>query len=505
MNNWTMRAILLALTIMLVATWLRFPFIRAGMPYFYDEDEAHHYNRVVNMVKRGEFNPNYFLKPSLHFYLRMPVVAVGFLASVRAGEIRSVKEIVTRDSFGLADYSFSAFPQKIAKYSRAFSTAFSIFVVLLTVLIAQQIRIPVAGALAAGALVAISPPLISSSATIGVDGMVSVFALLTTALSLRIIDRPTLGTVIAAGVAAGCAIGTKYNAAPIALVPLIAVIVARGAGIGAVVGALITPCLAFLATTPFLLANLPLFLDHIGYEIWHYGVEGHVGHTAEPGINQALFYISCLSRSALGVAALVTAGIGLLLMLALRDKRYFIFLAFPVLYFLLMISQKANFTRNMHIIIPYLACCAGFLLAGVGSKFRKLSGVVVALALIGLSIQPVLAAISQRSALQSRAESRITAANWLKQNLTGDGKTAVSGVLQFEPQVFKLPGVVRVDLKDQTPLSLREQGFSRVIAHISELSSAEHQSELSLAVEIAGDSEAQRIVSNPAIRIYQIR
>lgn len=500
-----MRAILLALTILLVATWLRFPFIRAGMPYFYDEDEAHHYNRVVNMVKRGEFNPNYFLKPSLHFYLRMPVAAVGFLASVRAGEIRSVKEIITRDTFGLADYSFSAFPQKIAKYSRAFSTLFSLFVVFLTILIAHQLRLPVAGSLAAGALVAISPPLISSSATIGVDGMVSAFALLTTALSLRIIDRPTIGAVIAAGVAAGCAIGTKYNAAPIALVPLIAVIVARGAGIGAVIGAIITPCIAFLATTPFLLANLPLFLDHIAYEVWHYGVEGHVGHTAEPGIKQALFYISWLSRSALGIAGLIAAGLGLLLMLGLRDKRCFIFLAFPILYFLLMISQKANFTRNMHIIIPYLACCAGFLLASFGSRFRKLSAMVVALALIGLSIQPVTAAISQRSALFSKEESRITAANWLRQNLSTGGRTAVSGVLQFEPQLFKLPGVTRVDLKGQTPQSLREQGFTWVIAHISELSSEEHQSALALELEVPGDSEAQRIVNNPAIKIYQIR
>ncbi|NDC38077.1 MAG: hypothetical protein EBZ48_08485 [Proteobacteria bacterium] len=77
MNTWSTRTLLLALVILAFAAWLRVPFIRSGMPYFYNEDEAHHYNRVVNMVKRGEFNPHYFLKPSLHFYLRMPVVAVG--------------------------------------------------------------------------------------------------------------------------------------------------------------------------------------------------------------------------------------------------------------------------------------------------------------------------------------------------------------------------------------------------------------------------------------------
>ena len=80
MQTWSLRSLLLAFIIIGIAAWLRFPFINSGMPYFYDEDEAHHHNRVVNMVKRGEFNPNYFLKPSLHFYLRMPVVAVSFLA-----------------------------------------------------------------------------------------------------------------------------------------------------------------------------------------------------------------------------------------------------------------------------------------------------------------------------------------------------------------------------------------------------------------------------------------
>ena len=67
------------------------------MPYFYQEDEGHHFNRLVEMVKNGDFNPHYFNKPSLHFYLRMPAIAGSFLWSARANEIESIQDIVTRD------------------------------------------------------------------------------------------------------------------------------------------------------------------------------------------------------------------------------------------------------------------------------------------------------------------------------------------------------------------------------------------------------------------------
>jgi hypothetical protein len=501
MNTWTTRTLLLALVVLGIAAWLRFPFMRSGMPYFYDEDEAHHHNRVVNMVKRGDFDPQYFLKPSLHFYLRMPVVAASFLASVRAGEVRSVKEIVTRDTFGVGDYSFSASPQKIAKWNRAFSVAVSLLVILLTIVLAGQLGLPASATLLAAALVGVSPALVQSSATIGVDGIVTACALLATILALRVIDRPTLGAVIAAGVAAGCAIGTKYNAAPIALLPLLAVVVARGAGVGALAAAILTPCLAFLATTPFLLANLPLFLDHLGYEIWHYGIAGHEGHTGEPGLGQALFYAKWLWSSALGVAAFAVSICGIVLLLLRGEKRYVLFVAFPLLYLLLMISQKANFTRNMHLMIPFLACGAAFLAELICSRFGKARGAATFFVTLGLCAQPFLWALNQRTEAQSLPESRLQAAAWLMERSSENKKTALSGALQFEPGVLKLPGVTKVDLSKETAETLKAQGFERIVAGAAELTGLDT---LTLESSIPGELGQQRIVKNPEIRMYQI-
>src|SRR5687768_6937474 len=93
---------------LLIGLLFRAPFVGTGLPYFYDEDEAHHFNRTVEMVKSGDFNPRYFLKPSLHFYLRVPVTAAAFLWNVRHEHLRSVQEIRTRSAYGLAGYSFTA-------------------------------------------------------------------------------------------------------------------------------------------------------------------------------------------------------------------------------------------------------------------------------------------------------------------------------------------------------------------------------------------------------------
>ena len=91
----------LAITAAIALVWWR-PWIEGGLPYLYQEDEAHHHNRTVEMVKEGRFNPNYFLKPSLHFYLRMPVIAAGFLYEVSQGRVRKLEELKTRDPRGLA-------------------------------------------------------------------------------------------------------------------------------------------------------------------------------------------------------------------------------------------------------------------------------------------------------------------------------------------------------------------------------------------------------------------
>ena len=73
------------------ALFLRYTEIGAGLPYIYQDDEGHHFSRLVSMVKQGSYDPHYFNKPSLHFYLRMPVVAVAYVWAVKQGDLTSLR------------------------------------------------------------------------------------------------------------------------------------------------------------------------------------------------------------------------------------------------------------------------------------------------------------------------------------------------------------------------------------------------------------------------------
>ena len=135
-SNQRLNGLLMA-ALLFFCVWLRYPAIGSGLPFFYQEDEAHHFNRTVEMVKSGDFDPHYFHKPSLHFYLRIPALISGFLWNVREGHIRSIKEIRTRDPYGLAGYAFTASHPGIVKWNRALSLLFSVLAVWLTCLLAR--------------------------------------------------------------------------------------------------------------------------------------------------------------------------------------------------------------------------------------------------------------------------------------------------------------------------------------------------------------------------------
>ena len=129
----------LLVAVVVFGLWLRYPMIGNGMPYIYDVDEGHHYNRLVEMVKEGELNPRYFRKPSLHFYLRMPAVAGGFLWSATEGELESIEDIVTRDPFGRGGWARAASHPSIVMWTRSVTTVLSLLIIVVTYLLAAHL------------------------------------------------------------------------------------------------------------------------------------------------------------------------------------------------------------------------------------------------------------------------------------------------------------------------------------------------------------------------------
>ncbi len=491
--------------VLLFAWWVRAPLTRAGLPYFYQEDEGHHFNRLVEMVKHGTFDPHYFHKPSLHFYLRMPVIAAAFVWSVRAGEIRSIQEIDTRDPQGIGGWAFSASHPRIVRWTRGASVVFSLLIVLVSFFLAREFVASDGLCLGAAWLAACAPALVADSAKIGVDTLVTLMSLLAAYLAVRLHDRFSIGRLIGAGMCAGLAVSSKYNAAPIAVVPLLACLALGRRDLGTLAIALVSPLVGFLAGTPYALVSFPQFLDEMAFEVWHYGTAGHAGATGTPGISQAWFYLKWFGGFGLGLGATLVGVLGVLRLAIRPSAKTITFLAFPVLFFGLMIAQKVNFTRNVLPLVPFL-CVSSVVAVNTVLAWRwfatgRQTAALVLLTVI--SLQPLVRALSIRQdALNAPPDSRVLAGQWL--SAAGPGtETAFAAELQF-PRAISNRNGEPIETERLIPTDLYLQGFDRIVADSTLRVPPEEAELLEVEKTFRGEPGPQRIRFNPEIQIYRL-
>lgn len=563
-NIRSIKPLLLLGVILLIALLLRAPSISTGLPYFYNEDEAHHFNRLVEMAKNRDLNPHYFHKPSLHFYLRLPIVVLSSEYLKWRGELSSIKDITTRDRYGLARYAFSASHPLVVKTSRALSILFALLTLLLVYLTTKRLldqipstieslereKLPIiegrqssapddakntctqrhkvtssrqnqlswstltqerseASACFAALIFALSPAAIEQAAIIGVDGLMAFGCILASYLALKCLDNFSLKRLIFLALVSGLTVSSKYNAAPIAALPLLVLLLSKkSSAIIAepryLLSAVSLPILAFLAGTPYLLTSLNTFYEHVSYEVWHYAVAGHVGHMQQPGFQQAKFYLEWLANSALSSATLWVALIGLIALKA-SGKRALVFLFFPLSYFLMMSLQKTNFTRNMLVMIPYIAILGGVAITYILAQLNKrpfISAAATSLVSFLVIVSLTLSALPSAFLLISkRVESRRELIQWAKQNLSQNEELALSGSLQLARQDY-YKGISRIDPTNLSTLKLWLAGYDYLAIPAYE----QNETDIGeLVINFKGQTLKQRIVDNPEIKVFRIK
>jgi len=496
---------ILLICIVLFAAWMRLPFIGKDLPFFYNEDEAHHFNRTINMVKEGDLNPHYFHKPSLHFYLRIPVVVASFFWNVAEGNIKSVKEIKTADPFGLNGYALTASHPGMVKWNRAFSVVLSLLTIILTYFIAINLFGSSYVGLSAAFLLAISPQFVSESAVVGVDVVMTFFIALSVFLALQLETTFSLALLSWVGITAGLSVSSKYNAWPIFLLPFLSCLFFKHLKIKTILISITTPVLGFLLGSPFIITNLPIFMDQAGYEIWHYKIAGHEGHTATPGWEQAMFYFNFFITDSVGFAVLLLALIATIYAILRRDKKFLLFLSFPIIYFLYMIEQKVNFTRNMLPMIPFIAVLALGFLSFLTQRIKHNIKRTLLVFLTPLVLyQPTKAGLDLREELGATSiESRSLAIDWISQNQISLSDMAIAGNLNLPTQVYGLSGVTKINEIKTTASELYLNGFDKIVVGPSFIPSDEELKLLHLENYIAGEKKYSRLSINPEIRIYK--
>jgi len=499
---------LLAL-VFLLALFLRAHTVSRGLPFFYDEDEAHHYNRTVNMVKDGDLNPHYFHKPSLHFYLRMPVVVASYLWSKSKGYLNSMDEVRTYNRYGLAGYAFTASHPGMVKWNRALSLCFSLALILLTFLISKEIGAPDFVSIAAALFTALSPGLIDYASVIGVDGLMAMMCCIAVYFSLKFTRNVTAKYLLLASAFAGLAISSKYNALPVMGAPFVALLCTRTFNKSNFSILSLTSLGFFFLASPFILTSINLFIDDLQYEVWHYAVAGHVGHTAEPGLQQVMFYANWFSTDAVGILIAIFALYGFLLFIFNSNAQVLTFLSFPLLYFILMCAQRANFVRNMLVIIPFLNIWAAYgiyKLCEIIIKPREVSRLGrIAFAFFCI-LQPLQSDLAMRDEDNSFEESRHRLLKWFAANNSEDIETAVSGQLILPREFYSSQNVLTIDELNRSPIDLYQAGFDRLILGKG-IRDTTYESLPFLETEysLAGEEGKQRIVKNPSISVYKFK
>jgi hypothetical protein len=279
----------------------------------------------------------------------------------------------------------------------------------------------------------------------GVTDVPATFLLVCTLWCIeRIRLRPTWPRYLAAGLCAGLASSTKYAGLFLAI-PLLAEHLANPVDARGLWRRLSDPKLvlfglamlgAFAAGTPYALLELRHFWQDFSYES-HHLMQGHAG------IRNVgwLHHLSFTLLFGLGWSLLLAAVAGLVLALRADWRRALAWVAFPVLYFLIVGRGATTFARYLLPIVPSLCLAAAFTVTLVSRR-----SALGTLALAALVLWPSAARVIALDTRLARADTRLLAWQWLAQHATGGSTISQSspmwGRVIFPPPLARLSAEV---------------------------------------------------------------
>lgn len=228
--------------------------------------------------------------------------------------------------------------------------------------------------------------------------------------------------LVIAGITAGLATSTKYNALLICLPGLFAVLVcaprtkswpARLADSAILLGLLVA---AFLCTSPYSLLDYPHFIADVKSDAAH--LSG--GHGVNLGRGW-LYHAKLTLRYGVGIPILAAGVAGLLMLLVRRPRTGVLVALFPVTYYALVGSGYTVFTRHMVPMVPFLCLTAGYFIAESASWLATLfrrprwQPTLAALGVVGV-LWPSVHSIVMFDSLIALADSRLLARKWVERH-----------------------------------------------------------------------------------------
>jgi len=209
----------LLIIILEFAFFLRAYGMSFGLPYIYEADAQVYVDRAVRFLRTGDWNPYWFGNPaSILMYLLAALYALYFMVCKSFGFF---------DDMGVFTYYLIVNPTYSYLIGRGLMVFFGTLSTLITYKIGKKIFDKKVGLIAAF-LFAVIPMHAAASKIVRTDIMVTFFILLSFLYCIHIVEENNLHGYIMAGVFAGLATATKYPAALVILMIVVARIIRKG-------------------------------------------------------------------------------------------------------------------------------------------------------------------------------------------------------------------------------------------------------------------------------------
>ena len=349
---------------------------------------------------RGDLNPHSFNYPSLFKYLTFALFGGDFAIGRVLGRFTGQEDFLR--SFFAADIEFR-------RRMRALSA------VMGTVGVALLARAP--GRLWGSFFLAVSFLHVRDS-HFGVTDITMVT--LTTGAVLLAVElqrRGALRMAVGAGLVAGLATSTKYNAALLAI-PLVAAawgaqggggLVWSGRARGKLAAAALTAMIGgFLIGTPYALLDSGQFLTDFRYEMGHLA-EGHYVDVGRGWMHHA----TATLPDAVGWPVYVLGAGAILMSFFANFRLALVLFSFPLVYYVAIGRGHTAFYRYMLPVVPFVCIGAGAFFDAVNLRFGRVGAVIMAL----LVASPSIWRSVEADRLFVAGDTRQAMGQWIEENV----------------------------------------------------------------------------------------
>lgn len=449
----------LGLVVLVAVFALRVHSIAATMPYPVHIDEPYLTEPAGRVLTDGDWNPHFFMYPSLPIYVTAGAFSAGYLSAASHGEVKSTQEV------GRVGYPFYR-QDRVVWPAKLLFVLFSVLAMAGAAWVAFRLSGEPALLALVPAVLALSPSHHKFSwSYMNVNVMGDALVWLTLVFLLVKLEHRGFGAkAIFPGLLVGATFATKYNFGSL-VVPALLVIAWRG-GERRVAKAF-TLCgvaaATFLVTVPYSWLDVPAFLNDLGKIMGIYQ-EGFVNNQAEPGLPHLLLNLRKVIED-LGWPTLPVALVGLWSLLRKAPGHTGLVLSFPFLLLVHMSLQKAHFLRNLLSLFPLYSLLVA---AGLVFALRGLQRLMVArapehrlaawapLALVTVLAVGILPLAQARAEWQVKLDSRRVAVDWMLENLPPKSHLVAAEELSIDLRPLTEAGhtASRLPFRQETPSSL---------------------------------------------------